>query len=104
MKEVTITEVGVGSLGKLLGAANAIISLIVGAIAAIVSTLSVIANNNYSLFTDIFVAVGIILAYIIVLPLIAFGIGWLYGAIIGLVWNVFLGASSGLDIKTIEKK
>ena len=104
MKEVTITKVGVGSLGKLLGFANAIISLLIGIVAAVVSTVSVIANNNYSVFQDILVALGITFGYILVLPLVAFGIGWLYGAIIAFVWNVFLGAASGLDIQTVEKK
>jgi hypothetical protein len=104
MKEVTITKVGVSSLGRLLGFANAIISLIVGIIAAVVSTVSVIANNDYSVFQDIIVALGITFGYVLLLPLIAFGIGWLYGAVIALVWNVFLGASQGLDIQTVDKK
>lgn len=104
MKEVTIVEVGVGSLGKLLGSANAIIALIIGVISAVVSTVSVIANSHYSALENIFVALGIVLGHLLLLPLIAFALGWLYGAIIALVWNVFLGASSGLDIKTVEKK
>jgi hypothetical protein len=104
MKEVTITKVGVSSLGRLLGFANAIISLIVGIIAAVVSTVSVIANNDYSVFQDILVALGITFGYVLLLPLIAFGIGWLYGAVIALVWNVFLGAAQGLDIQTVDKK
>jgi cell division protein FtsX len=104
VKNVTITKVGVGSLGKLLGAANAIISLIIGIIAAVVSTISVIANNNYSVLQDVFVALGIVFGYVLVLPLVAFAIGWLYGAIIALVWNVFLGASQGLDIEITDRK
>lgn len=104
MKEVTITEVGVGSLGKLLGAANAIIVLIIGVVSAVVSTVSIIANGNYSALENVFIALGIVLGHVLLLPLIAFAFGWLYGAIVALVWNVFLGASSGLDIKTIDKK
>lgn len=104
MKPVTITKVGVGSLGRLLGFANAIIAVIFGIVASIVSTVSVIANNNYSVFQDVLVTVGIVAAYVLLAPVIAFAVGWLYGAIIALVWNVFLGASKGLDIELTDKK
>ncbi len=104
MKDVTITKVGVGSLGRLLGFANAIISLLVGVIAAFVSTISVIANNDFTVFQDVLVALGITVGYVILLPILAFVIGWLYGAVIALVWNVFLGASQGLEIQIKDKK
>lgn len=103
MKKVTITRVGVGSLGRLLGFANAIVSLVVGIVAAIVTTVSVIANNDYSVLQDILVSIGVAVGYVLVLPLLAFALGWLYGAVIALVWNVFLGASQGLDIEVSDK-
>lgn len=104
MKEVIITEVDVGSLGKLLGAANAIIVLIIGAISAVVTTVGVIVNGNYTALENIFISIAIVVGHLIVFPMIAYAFGWLYGAIIALVWNVFMGATNGLDVKTIEKK
>jgi hypothetical protein len=104
MKNVTISKVGVGSLGRLFGYANAIIALIVGLLASIVTTVSVIANNNYNLFQDVFITIAILVGYVIILPLLAFALAWLYGAVVALVLNVFLGAAEGLDIEVIERK
>lgn len=104
MKKLLVQKVGVGSLGKLFGVVNAIIGLIVGTVSAIVSTVSVISNNNYGVITDIFVAIGITLFGVVVYPLVLFAFGWLYGAIVALVINLFVGVSGGLELEVEETK
>lgn len=104
MKEVTVTKVGVGSFGKLLGFANAIVSLAIGIIGAIVSTVTVVTSNDFNVAETILATLGIVAGYIIFLPLLAFAFGWLYGAVVALVWNVLLGASNGLDLEIVDKK
>lgn len=101
-KQIRITEVGISSLGKLVGTVNAIVALAVGVVASIVTTVGVISNNNYSTLTDILVSIGIVLVGVIVYPLLAFLVGWVYGALIAFVWNVILGVSGGLKIMTEE--
>lgn len=104
MKRVGITRVGVGSLAKLVGIVNAIIALILGLIGSIVSTVGVISNNNFSVFGDIFAALGIALFGLVVYPIIWFAFGWLYGALIAVIWNAVLSVSGGLEIETVEVK
>lgn len=104
MKEVTVTRVGVGSLGRLLGFVNAIVALITGVIAAIVSTANVIASNNLNFWEGVVVSIAVVAGYVILLPLLAFAFGWLYGAIVALVWNFFLGSAGGIDIEMVDKK
>lgn len=99
----SIIKVGVGSLGKLVGTVNAIVALAIGVIGSIVSTVGVISNNDYNLFVDILVAIGITLMGIVVYPLIGFVFGWLYGALIAIIWNAVLGVSGGLDITAVER-
>ena len=102
-KKISIVKVGVGSLGKLLGTVNAIITLAVGLIGAIVSTVGVISNNDFNLFVDILVSIGIVLFGVIVYPIIGFVFGWLYGALVAVIWNAVLGVSGGLDITTEDE-
>ena len=104
MKEVTITSVGVGSLAKLFGVAQAFFAIIIGIVAAIVTTVGVVSNGDYSVLQDVFIAIGIVIGYVVVLPLFAFLVGLLQGTIVSLVWNIVLGASKGLDIEMTENK
>jgi hypothetical protein len=104
MKKVNVTRVGVGSLGKLVGIVNAIVALAIGVVASIVTTVGVIANNDFSVFGDVFAALGIALFGLIVYPLLWFAFGWLYGALIAIIWNAVLGVSGGLQIETEEAK
>ena len=104
MKKINVTRVGVGSLGKLVGIVNAIVALAIGIIASIVTTVGVISNNDFSVLGDVFTALGIALFGLIVYPLLWFAFGWLYGALIAVIWNAVLGVSGGLQIETEEVK
>ncbi len=104
MAKITITRVGVGSLAKLVGVWQAVIGLIVGIIAAVAGSVSVITNNNYSTGTDILASIGIVIAAIVIYPLIMFVVGWLQGAIIGIIFNFIISGSGGLEIDTLETK
>lgn len=104
MQKLSIQKVGVGSLGKLFGTVNGIIGLAIGLVSSIVATVGVISNNNYSVLTDIFSAIGIVLVGVVVYPLVLFALGWVYGAIAALVINLFVGASGGLEVEVEELK
>ena len=59
-----------------------------------------------SVWNNIAASVMIVLVGVIAFPIIAFVFGWLYGALIGLIWNVLLGATGGLamDIEEVAKE
>lgn len=102
MKELVVHKVGVGSLGRLVGTWAAIVGLIVGVLAAIVSVVSVFANNDYSVLGGVFVSVLIVLGWIVLYPVVMFAFGWIQGAIIGLVFNFVVSGSGGLKIQVEE--
>lgn len=104
MKEVTITRVGVGSIGRLLGFVNAIVAVVAGIVASIATTANVISTSNLSVWEDVAVSIAIVAGYVVLLPVLAFAFGWLYGAVVALVWNFFLGSAGGVDIEIVDRK
>lgn len=104
MKKVIIHEVGVASLGKLVGTWYAIVGLVVGVISAVAGTVGVIANNNYSILVDVLASIAIVIGSIVIIPVVLFLVGWLYGALMAVVFNVVIKNSGGLAIKTEDVK
>lgn len=102
MKRFLVHKVGVGSLGKLIGVWFAIVGLFVGVISAVVSTVSVFANYDYSVLAGIGVALLIAVGWVIVYPVIMFLIGWIQGAILAVIFNVVVAGSGGLSVHLEE--
>jgi uncharacterized membrane protein len=103
-KKVNITKIKTTSLAKLVGTLNAIIALAVGIVFSITATVAVISNNDFSVLEDVVAAAFIVLIGFLVYPLVGFAFGWLYGGLLGLIWNAVLGTSGGLEIETEEVK
>lgn len=103
MKTLTVKRVGVTSLGKLVGVWAAVIGLIVGVIAAITSTVSVMTANDYSILAGIGISIAIIIGWIVVYPLVMFLIGWVQGAIVAIVFNIVVSGSGGLELNVNEE-
>lgn len=101
-KKFMVTHVGAGSIGRLVGTVNAIFAVAAGLVGSIVAISDVVAMNNYSVLMNIGISVGIILGGLVVLPLLAFVFGWLYGALVGFIWNAILGAAGGLEVNVEE--
>ncbi len=104
MSKVLVTEVSVSSFGKLVGTVNGVIGLVIGTIGAVVATIALISNYDYSFLSDILLTFAIMLTGIVIYPLIAFLFGWLYGAVIALIFNLVIGISGGLQITTEDLK
>ncbi|HMR72837.1 MAG TPA: hypothetical protein PKD68_02410 [Candidatus Saccharibacteria bacterium] len=100
-RNVKISRVSIGSIGRLIGTVNAIVALATGIVGSIVTIAAVVTNYDYGLWSSIGVSAGILAGGIIVIPLIAFALGWIYGALIALIWNLVLNTSGGLEV-TIE--
>ena len=104
MKKILVRRLGVASVAKFIGAAYAILGLVYGFIATFPGMAVVITNNDYNTLEKVFASVGVILVLVVVVPLLAFVFGWLYGAILALVGNLFLSTSQGIELDIEEEK
>ena len=102
--KLTIKRFEVGSVAKFVGTVNAVISVVVGLIAAFGAIISLIASNEYNGFEAFGLSVAIIAAGILLYPLVMFFIGWLYGALAALIFNLFVGVSGGITVDVEEEK
>ena len=103
MSNITVTRVGVLSIGKLIGTVNLIIGLAVGLITAIAGTISYLANTTPTVVDGLLASLAIILAAIILYPLVMFAFGWLYGVLVAFIFNVVVGVSGGVDLTVKEE-
>jgi hypothetical protein len=103
-KKVIVQGVGSLSLGRLIGTVNGLIAAVVGLIAAVVLSARYIAEANVNVFEGIVVTIGIVAAGVLLYPLVMFAVGWLYGVLIGIVFNAFVGLSGGLELTTEDVK
>jgi hypothetical protein len=102
MKRYLVHKLGVGSLGKLIGVWFALVGLFVGVISAVVSVVSVFANNDYSVLAGVGIAALLAVGWVVVYPVVMFFIGWLQGAILAIIFNVVVAGSGGLSMHMEE--
>lgn len=103
-KKIMVTHVRAGSIGRLVGTVNAIFALAAGIVGSIVAASTALSAYDYGILGSIGVSVGIVAVGVVLLPLLAFAFGWLYGALIGVIWNILLGATGGLEIGVEDLK
>ncbi|MGB4758461.1 MAG: hypothetical protein WBP26_00210 [Candidatus Saccharimonadales bacterium] len=101
MKKILIRNIGVGSFAKLVGVANAILMFIAGTIAMFGGFVAVVEHDSWSFITKLLASVAVVVLAWVVLPILAFAFGWLYGGIVSLVANLFLQTANGLEL-TVE--
>lgn len=105
MKNITVTKVGILSIGKLFGTVNLILGLAAGIIVAIAGTVSYLATNNPGTFFEgLLGSLAIIVGAVILYPLVMFALGWLYGVLGAFIFNVVVGVSGGVQLTVTEEK
>lgn len=97
MKRVVVTKISVGSLAKVFGFAWATIAFIVGVVTTVLVAAGTITSST-SFIKALGVSVAVFGLGIIVYPIIAFFIGWLQGAVVALILNLFFAESGGLRL------
>lgn len=102
MQRLVVHKVGVGSLGKLIGTWFAIAGLVIGVISAVVTSVSLFANNSYSILGGVAVAVAVVVGWVVVYPFVMYFLGWLQGAVLAIVFNVVIAGSGGLSVHVEE--
>ncbi len=98
MSTITVTKVGVLSIGKLLGTVNLIIGLAIGVVAAIAGVATYLSTGSYEFVEGLLGVLAIILSAVLLYPLVAFAFGWLYGVLVAFIFNVVVGVSGGVEL------
>lgn len=105
MANITVTKVGVLSIGKLVGTVNLIVALAIGIIAATVGTVTYLSSGIADgFFEGLFASFAIIVFGVLLYPALLFALGWLYGVVFAFIFNVVVGVSGGIELSVTEEK
>ena len=103
MSNITVTRVGIMSIAKLTGTVNLIIGLALGIIGTIVAISNYLITTNASFWEELLSSLVILVVGLVVYPLVAFGLGWLYGVLVAFIFNVVIGVSGGVDLEVDQE-
>lgn len=104
MKKLTIKRLETLTIAKFVGTVNAIISIVVGLIGSFGAIISIVASNEYGAWESFGLSVALLAAGLILYPMLMFFIGWLYGALMALIFNIFVTFSGGITVDVEETK
>jgi len=104
MKKIMVRRLGVASVAKFIGVIHAIWAFIAGFFVMFGGISAVLTQTDWETFEKIAGTVGVAIASLLVVPLVAFLLGWLYGAIIALIANLFLHTAKGIELDIEEAK
>ena len=104
MKKILIRKLGVASVARFVGVANAILAFVIGFFVMFAGIAGVLEQNDWTTITKLFASVGVVMLSLIVYPLVAFLVGWIYGAIVALIANLFLHTAKGIELDVEEEK
>ncbi len=104
MKKIMVRRLGVASVAKFVGVIQAIWAFIAGFFFMFGGISAVLTQNEWNATEKIASTVGVAVASLVLVPLVGFLLGWLYGAIIALIANLFLHTSNGIELDIEEVK
>lgn len=104
MGKIIVRRLGVASIARFIGVAQAIWGFAIGFIALFGGISAILTQDGLNVFGKIFGSISVVLFCLVVVPLIAFLFGWLYGAILSIVANLFLHTSSGIELDIDNQK
>ncbi len=102
MRTILIRRLGVGSFAKFVGFANAILGLIYGILASFGAVAAIVDQDSWNFFAKVGASIAAVLASLVIIPLVSFLVGWLYGAVLALVSNLFLRTANGIELEVEE--
>ncbi len=103
MSVLRVNKLRVGSFAKVVAIAQAVVALLYGA----GFTLAVVAGEitkDSQILKDLGVGVGAAGFAVVLLPLIAFVVGWVQGAVAAVILNFVFRESNGLELEVEEVK
>lgn len=103
MKTISIQKLKVGSFAKVVGVTQAVFGFVYGLVLSIGVAAGAITEST-SFISALGVSVFVIGMAVLLVPFIAFIVGWIQGAIVALILNFVFAESDGLDIVIEDKK
>lgn len=103
MKTLTINKIRVGSFAKVVGITQAVFGFVYGLVLSISVAAGAIREDT-GFVSALGVSVLVIGLAVLLIPLVAFVVGWIQGAIAALILNFVFAESNGLDIEVEEKR
>lgn len=104
MKSIIIKRIGISSFARYAGVASAILGLVYAVVTMFAGISAVLLHETMSTISKILASVGIVVGSLILIPAIMFALGWLYGAVVALIINLFLNTSKGIELDIEEEK
>ena len=103
MKTITINKLRVGSFAKVVGITQAVFGFVYGLVLSIsVAAGAITETTNF--VSALGVSLFVIGMAVLLIPFLAFVVGWIQGAVAALILNFVFAESSGLDIEISDKK
>lgn len=104
MKKILIRRLGVASVARFVGVIQAIWAFIAGFFVMFGGIATVVNEKDWNSFEKFGASIAVVVFSLVVIPFVAFLVGWLYGAIISLIANLFLHTSNGIELDIEEEK
>lgn len=104
MRKILIRKLGVASVARFVGAANAIWAFVAGIFLMFGGIVGALEQSDWSALTKLFASLGSVLGGLVLLPLLAFVVGWLYGAVVALIANLYLHTARGIELDVEDEK
>lgn len=103
MKTITINKLRVGSFAKVVGITQAVFGFVYGLVLSIgVASEAITADTSF--VQGLGISVFVVGLSVLLLPLVAFVIGWIQGAVTALILNFVFAESNGLDVVIEDKR
>ncbi|MBW4061695.1 hypothetical protein HJC99_03960 [Candidatus Saccharibacteria bacterium] len=97
MKKILIRKIGVGSFAKYIGVAAALLAVVEGVFSGIAGSVAIL-SSHWNMWDKLGSTLGLWVLAIVIYPMLAFLLGWLYGAVLALVTNLFLHSANGIEL------
>lgn len=104
MRKIVVRRLGVASVARFIGVAHAIWGVAVGFLAMFAGISAVLVQEKWNLFEKILGSIGMVLLCLVVVPIVAFLFGWLYGAVLSLIANLFLHTANGVEFDVDDEE
>lgn len=104
MRKILVRRLGVASVAKFVGTAHAIWAFIVGFLVLFGGIAAVVEQDGWNVWEKFGGSLAVVIFSVVVFPLIAFLLGWLYGAVLALVANLFLHTAKGIELDVEDEK
>ncbi len=104
MKKLIVRKLGVTTVARFVGLAQAVFAVVAGVFIGISSTIAIVQSDDLSDWAKIGATVAAWVAALVLYPFVAFVLGWLYGAVVTLIANVFLRTTHGIEVDVEETK